>query len=224
MSPRVSTTTPPEGPSLPPFTPSVLRPEFRSEEFWESNTRRFKAFAAYCLSKHTSHHLPGLSPLADEANDVVVRATILILEGVRRCPEDVSPVSFVLGVIASITSHDFETAEARTMHLSIAAHEQDGDSVISDLGVESSEADLIARNLAEDFIGKLPLSLRRYVRLRQSGMLQTAEDYAHEMGVSVADVRKIDRRLRRQRSLWTGTPPSVDSPGGSARKKNSPRW
>lgn len=211
MSPRVSTTTTPsDGPSLPPFTPSALRPEFRSEEFWESNTRRFKAFAAYCLSKHTSHRLPGLSPLADEANDVVVRATILILEGVRRCPEDVSPVSFVLGVIASITSHDFETPEARAMHFSIAAHEEDGDGVISGLRVESREADLIALDLAEDFIGKLPLSLRRYARLRQSGTLQTAEDYAYEMGLSVADVRNFDRRLRRLRPLWAGTPPSVD--------------
>ena len=148
MSPRVS-------------TPSALDPEFRSEEFWGNNTRRFKAFAAYCLSKHATHRLPGLSPLADDANDIVIRATLLILDGVRRRPDHVPPVSFVLGVIASITSHDFETPEARTPHIPMAAHEEDGGGVISDVKVESGEAELIARDLAEGFIAKLPLSLRR---------------------------------------------------------------
>lgn len=210
MSSRVSTTNPPNGPTLPPFHPAQLRPEFRSFSFWRNHTPRFKAFAAHLLSKYTFRGMRGLPPGADEADDYVSRATLLILEGKRRCPEHVSSVSFVLGVISSLVSHDSETPEARAPHLFIGTIDDDDEGgsrgVVGDVKVASGEEEIIARDLAGDFISHLPESLRRYVQLLVSGGPRTAEDCANALGVSVAEIRNLNRRLRRLRAIWKGAP------------------
>jgi DNA-directed RNA polymerase specialized sigma24 family protein len=210
MSSRVSTTNPPNGPSLPPFHPSQLRPEFRSQPFWLNHTPRFKAFAAHLLSKQVFRGVRGLPPGADEAHDYVNYAVLLILEGRRRCPEHVSSVSFVLGVISSLVSHDSETPEARAPHFFIGTidddDEGDGRNVVGDVRVASGEEEIIARDLAGNFMNHLPDLLRRYVQLLVSGGARTAEDRANELGVSVAEIRNLNRRLRRLRALWKGAP------------------
>jgi DNA-directed RNA polymerase specialized sigma24 family protein len=211
MSSRVINRNPLNGSSLPPFDPAEIRPEFRSPVFWERETPRFKAFAQYLLLKYRFRGRRGLPPGGDEAGDYVVRAVILIFDGVRHCSGEVSSVSFVFGVIASLILNDSRRLEARTPHSFITTSASDEGEIGEDaVAVSSSEEEIIARDLTVEFIRRLPEALQRYVRLLAGGGPQSSQDCATALGVSIDEIRNMNKRLRRLRPLWKGTPAAIE--------------
>jgi hypothetical protein len=191
------------------FDSAGVRTEFRDEEFWKRHMRRFYLAAVGFLKRR----FRGRPPASIDAWDVLSSAVSQILSGARHCPEDLDPVVFVLGVIKSVASHSGDPAEFRMAHHSISAVPDEGgnlESAESQLAgrstVASLEEKIEARELVQDFLRIVPERYRGYVRLLVSRQYRTAADRAKAMGLSVAEVRNLDKAVRRLRPLWKGMP------------------
>lgn len=198
----------------PPFDPSALRPEFRDERFWTRETARFLAFAESLISRRRWRGSYGAPPAGgQEPHDYVMRSVALILEGHRRCPPDVEPVPFVFGVIRSLVAHDADNLENRQQHSYLdmtaddAGHGTTAEREFADRSGPAAEELLTADDLARDFLSELPEDYRPYVELLISGVCSGAAECAEKLGMSVADIRLMDKAIRRRRRLWKGAPP-----------------
>jgi predicted metal-binding protein len=189
------------------FDQSELRDDFRDEEFWARETPRFLSYARSVVLRH-----PSRGSYGDEPQDYVVRAAALILEGQRRCPPDVPSVPFVMGVIRSLVTHDAEKPEHRRLHTAVTNDDSEDEGVIHEEQLADRRAPAIdelltADDLARDFVSSLPEEYRSYVELLISGSCSAAAECAERLGVTEAQVRLMDKAIRRRRRLWKGAPP-----------------
>lgn len=174
---------------------SPIRREFVENEFWQVNYRRFVVYARRLMAGR--HFTPAG---ASEPADYVLRAAELILNGQRRCPDSVDPALCVLGVIRSVVSHDYERPENRVEHEPIIPDDDRSagfdESLVSEPPPPDIESMVAARELADSFLGSIPAKYRHYVELRitQPG---SADEHASALGLSVADIWKMNRSLRR---------------------------
>jgi len=198
------------------FEPSELRAEFRDERFWTKNTARFLSYANNLISRRRWRGSYGASPAGgEEPHDYIMRTVELIFEGRRRCPPDLDPVRFVFGVIRSLVAHDADNLENRQLHAQVAVDDSENTAVIDESGLaddRSAAADelLTASDLARDFVDALPEQYRAYVELLISGLYSSAAEYAEQLGITVADIRLMDKAIRRRRGLWKGSPAPTD--------------
>jgi DNA-directed RNA polymerase specialized sigma24 family protein len=187
--------------------PPDIRAELLDNAFYESNMRRFTA-AAYSFVRARFN---GRVPNAIDATDVLSAAILKILDGTRRCPDDVESIPFVIGVIRSEASHSGDPLEHRRLHHSISTvPDQDGNIGIDEAHIAdprktaSAEDASAARELALEFMGHLPERYRRYTRLLASETCRTAAERARALGVPINEVRNMDKLIRRMRPLWKG--------------------
>jgi len=181
--------------------------DFPGDEFWEREIPRFVLFA-----RHQMLRQQWRGAASDDPLDYVARAVVLILDHTRNRPPDVDPVPFVLGVIRSLVTHDAEKTEHRQVHTSLTSTGADDVDEISEEQIADHSAPAIdellsAGELARDFVNSLPEEYRSYVELLISGVCATAAECAERLGVSVADIRLMDKAIRRRRRLWKGAPP-----------------
>lgn len=165
---------------------------------WAAMTARLLAFTAYRLARYGAFR----ARLGKTPADYVQEAVKLLLTGQRHFPRDanLSVFSFLCGIISSLASHDAE----RASRLSLTGLNFAGDEDL--LGEEEPlddidiEREVVARDESEHFILSLDADLQAYVRLRLSGDYRTAHEYARALNISVAELRNLDRRLRRRRA------------------------
>lgn len=189
------------------FDPNDLRADFRDGDFWSRETPRFLSYARALILRHRWRGAYGdIPPGGEEPQDYVMRAAALILEGQRRCPAEVGSVAFVMGVIRSLVAHDSEKPENRQMHASVSDGDSGEDRQIADRNAAEFDELLTAGDLARDFVKALPEEYRPYVELLISGDCTGAAECAERLGVTVADIRSMDKAIRRRRRLWKGVP------------------
>jgi hypothetical protein len=68
---------------------------------------------------------------------------------------------------------------------------------------DNLELGLLFRDDLERFFQWIEPELAAYARLRAEDGDSTAREYALVLGVAEADIRNMDRRLRRRREQWT---------------------
>jgi hypothetical protein len=179
---------------------AFVRDEFRGNDFWTKNLKRFVVFAEATMRRRP---VPSGSATA---LDYVLGAVELTLNGDRRCPDDVNPIGFIYGIIRSLISHDYDRYKKRVEGLSITTIPDEDGSIGIDESLVSEppeiESMIAARELADQFLRSIPERYRRYVELRITQPGRPAAEYAQELNVDLADVRNMDRFLRRQRPRW----------------------
>ena len=155
---------------------------FFDDEFWAREIPRLLAYARRRLSVMRNEEI--------DAEDCVQQAIILVLDRTRRC-RGVAPERFLLRVIDSVISHD---REKRSRHAFVDVEVVDPS--------PPCEQRVIAEDLKRQLLMLLPPDLQTYVELRIMETCLRAEDYAYVLGVSVADIRNLDKKLQRRRKLW----------------------
>jgi DNA-directed RNA polymerase specialized sigma24 family protein len=140
----------------------------------------------------------GLPPSGETPEDVVQKAFHQALSGVRRFPEgNVGLDVFLVMVVRSLISHLAEKEENRCVHTPI----EESASLSMDSKYTSQEAELtaaadVARVLRDFAPDKL---MTDYIRLRIEEQCRNAAEYARALGVTVAAIHNMNRRLARYR-------------------------
>lgn len=171
---------------------------------WEDLTKRLIAYARYRLTRVISARRSGEAP-----EDYAQNAITLLLAGKRRFPasSDISPFSFLCGVVDSLVSHDAEKVRRRikggAAEVPIGADDGEdahGDQVTEDqLGGVSFEPEVMTRDRFERFVSELEPRLAAYTRLLAGGLQSTAKEYALALGTTEKNVRNMNRQLSRKR-------------------------
>lgn len=187
---------------VPSYDAGGTPPRVPVETAWEPMTKRLLAFAATRLSRHGSYAFR----YANRAEDYVQDAVARYLEGTRHsvAKDEQELYFFLCGVISSLINHDAEKAGRRGVHTPITVDDpESGEPQEIPLpSGENFETDIIAKEELEHFLASLDPDLEQYVRLRAADAGDTAEDYASALGTTVAEIRNMDRRLRRRRDQW----------------------
>lgn len=139
----------------------------------------------------------GLPPSGETPEDVVQKAFHQALSGVRKFPKgDVDLYVFLVMVVRSLISHLPEKEENRCVHTPI---EERADLV--DWKYTPREAELTAdadfARVLQDFAGDQLMT--DYIRLRKTEQYRDADEYARALGVTVAAIHNMNRRLARYR-------------------------
>jgi hypothetical protein len=171
---------------------------------WADLSKRLIAYARYPLARVISARKAGNDP-----QDYAQRAIELLLEGTRRyrASESGSLFKFLCSVIDSLVSHDAEKVLRQVKNagteVSIGSSDNEDASTnqVSEeqLGEASFEPELVAFERFEKFAGDLKPRLAAYTRLRVKECHSTAEEYARALGLTVKDIRNMDRQLTRKR-------------------------
>lgn len=172
---------------------------------WDPSVRRWVAYASHRLSRHGS----ASARYEKQAHDCVQEAICLTLAGDRHfeCGTRHDFFAFICGVIDSLISHDGEKARRHGVVVSITSNDKE-EGRTNELNEEcipsheDPEHDVLFRVDLQRFLDSLESDLAGYARLRAEKDGATAEDYARLLGVSVEDIRNMDRRLRRRRQQW----------------------
>ena len=140
----------------------------------------------------------GLPPSGETPEDVVQKAFYQALSGVRKFPkEDVDLYVFFVMLVRSLISHLREKEENRYVHTPI---EESAD-LLMDWKSAQREAELaVAADVARvlrDFAGDKLMT--NYIRLLIEEQCRNAADYARALGVTVAAIHNMNRRLARYR-------------------------
>ena len=139
-----------------------------------------------------------LPPSGETPEDVVQKAFHQALSGVRKFPkENVDLYVFFVMVVRSLVSHLAEKEENRCVHTPI---EESAD-LLMDWKYTPREAELaaaadVARALRDFATDKL---MTDYIRLRIAEQCRNAGEYARALGVDVAAIHNMNRRLARYR-------------------------
>lgn len=142
-------------------------------------------------------HWKGLPPSGETPEDVVQKAFQQALSGVRKFPTgNVDLYVFLVMVVRSLISHLAEKEENRCVHTPI---EESTDLV--DWKYTPRDAELavdadFARVLRDFETDKV---MADYIRLRITEQCRDADEYAHALGVTVAAIHNMNRRLARYR-------------------------
>lgn len=140
----------------------------------------------------------GVPPSGETPEDVVQKAFHQALSGVRKFPKgNVDLYVFLVMVVRSLISHLGEKEENRCVHTPI---EESAD-VLMDWKYTPREAELTAAadaaRLLRDFApDKL---MTDYIRLLIEEQCRNAAEYARALGVTVAAIHNMNRRLARYR-------------------------
>ena len=140
----------------------------------------------------------GLPPSGETPEDVVQKAFHQALSGVRKFPEgNVDLYVFFVMVVRSLISHLAEKEENRCVHTPI---EESAD-LLMDWKFTPREAELaaaadVARVLRDFAPDKL---MTDYIRLLIEEQCRNAAEYARALGVTVAAIHAMNRRLARYR-------------------------
>ena len=140
----------------------------------------------------------GVPPSGETPEDVVQKAFQQALSGVRKFPEgNVDLYVFLVMVVRSLISHLAEKEENRCVHTPI----EESTDRLMDWKYTPREAELeaaadVARVL-RDFAGDKLMT--DYIRLRIDGQCPNAFEYARALGVTVAAIHNMNRRLARYR-------------------------
>jgi len=144
-----------------------------------------------------------------KVEDYVQEAVKRMLDGTRHFElSEEGLFGFLCGVIDSLMSHDAERTRRRGAHLSLVpafASDDETDGIREDwlASPEDLESDVILRNRLRTFVASLEdRQLETYTLMRACDACTTTEEYAMAMGMTVEDVRNMDRRVRRRRPQW----------------------
>lgn len=147
-------------------------------------------------------HWKGLPPSGETPEDVVQKAFHQALSGVRKFPKgNIDLYVYFVMVVRSLISHLAEKEENRCVHTPI---EESAD-VLVDWKYRPREDELaaaadVARVLRDFEADKL---MTKYIRLRIEGPCRNAAEYARALGVTVAAIHNMNRRLARYRERQT---------------------
>jgi DNA-directed RNA polymerase specialized sigma24 family protein len=140
----------------------------------------------------------GLPQSGETPEDIVQKAFHQALSGVRKFPkENVDLYVFFVMVVRSLISHLAEKEENRCVHTPI---EESAD-LLMDWKYTPREAELaavvdVARVLRDFAADKL---MSNYIRLLIEEQCRNAAEYARALGVTVAVIHNMNRRLARYR-------------------------
>ena len=173
---------------------------------WDPLVKRLVVYAGYRLRLYpwrgNYNNLPGG---AMDADDVVQEAVERFLALDRKWAPARCPLfPFFVEVIRSIVSHEHERSENQAFHdfddVLVQAIDK---ATIEQLDRYTADETLIAREIADRFLGKLANhKLRKYVALRVFGRHDGAADYAAVLGVPVSAIYNMDKLLKRRRAWW----------------------
>ncbi|HXH37359.1 MAG TPA: hypothetical protein VNN08_01905, partial [Thermoanaerobaculia bacterium] len=182
--------------------PEAAFPRLIESVDWNVMVPRLLAYAHTRLARHGRAAKSYGSLAADYVQEAVRR----LLDGSRRFEPALSAkvtlFVFLCSVIDSLVSHDAERTWRRGPHLPIGDDQPDEVSERLLPWDHDFTGEVFARDELEHFIAGLEPDLARYARLRAVREDATAEQLATELGISVSDIRNLDKRLRRRRSAW----------------------
>ena len=140
----------------------------------------------------------GLPPSGETPDDIVQKAFVQALSGVRKFPKgNVDLYVFFVMVVRSLVSHLAEKEENRCVHSPI---EESAD-VLMDWKYTPRETELAAAadiaHVLRDFAADKLMT--DYIRLLIQEQCRNAADYARALGVTVAAIHNMNRRLARYR-------------------------
>lgn len=150
------------------------------------------------LARHKMWRIwKGLPQSGETPEDIVQKAFHQALSGVRKFPkEPVDLYAFFVMVVKSLVSHLAEKEENRCVHTPI---EESAD-VLTDQYIPR-ETELVAgedfARLLRDFAADKLMT--DYIRLLSEERYQNAAEYARALGVTVAEIHNMNRRLARYR-------------------------
>lgn len=150
------------------------------------------------LARHKMWRIwKGLPQSGETPEDIVQKAFHQALSGVRTFPkEPVDLYAFFVMVVKSLVSHLAEKEENRCVHTPI---EESAD-VLTDQYIPR-ETELVAgedfARLLRDFAADKLMT--DYIRLLSEERYQNAAEYARALGVTVAEIHNMNRRLARYR-------------------------
>lgn len=140
----------------------------------------------------------GLPPSGETPEDVVQKAFHQALSGVRKFPkEDVDLYVFFVMVVRSLISHLAEKEENRCVYTPI----EESEDLLIDWKSTQREAELavaadVARVFRDFAADKL---MTAYLRLLIEEQCRNAAEYARALGVTIAAIHNMNRRLARYR-------------------------
>jgi DNA-directed RNA polymerase specialized sigma24 family protein len=189
---------------LPPLLkgaePVHTRDELAVLTDWNDYTIRLLAYARLKLWRHGA----AAARFALQPHDLVHEVVELWLEN-RRIFESGTQgafFAFLCSVIDSLLSHDKEKTFRHGRQVSISKEGGDENSDEMNEGRIRAggdfERDFLFRDNLERFIG----SLAAYARLLAAAPDSSAEERAHALGITVTEVRNLDRRLHRRGRQW----------------------
>lgn len=144
----------------------------------------------------------GLPPSGETPEDVVQKAFHQALSGVRKFPKgNVDLYAFFVMVVRSLISHLAEKEENRYVYTPI----EESANLLMDWKYTQREAELVAaadvaralRDFATDQL------MTDYIRLLIEEECRNAAEYARALGVNVAAIHNMNRRLARYRDRQT---------------------
>jgi DNA-directed RNA polymerase specialized sigma24 family protein len=172
---------------------------------------RLLGYANHRLRCHRWNGSNGAPPSGETAEDLVQEALKKALSGERKYGDHIDLYAFFVNVVKSLISHLPAKDENRCVHFSLEEKAE----TLTDGKTVTREAELAA---AAEVAGvlrtfKADERMKEYIHLRIEERCRTADEYARALGVSVADVRNMDRRLARYRARQRREERPTDGPG-----------
>jgi DNA-directed RNA polymerase specialized sigma24 family protein len=150
-----------------------------------------------------------VNPHGMTEHDIAQEAVLLVSSGKRhwyRANRKKPMLSFLLGIVDSMTSVNHAKKEDLTPHLAVMTDPDKqqtgtcGEWLLPGEPADQEEK-IIAEEKVRQFAAKLPPKVREYALVRASGS-ESAADCAAALETSESDVRNRHKLLKRRRSLW----------------------
>jgi hypothetical protein len=187
------------------LAPEYTRAELAEQVDWDDWVPRLIGYARWRQSRHGAL----VARCALQPTDCAQEAVKLWLDGTRTFERGTERelFSFFCSVIDSLISHDLEKTFRRGSQVSIRKDGGDdaGAGEIAEGRIRSKddfEHKLVFREELKGFLRSLGPELARYARFRVNELDFSAEQRAMALGISVADIRNLDRRLKRWGTQW----------------------
>jgi len=163
---------------------------------------RLVGFAHRLLRRCIWHGSPGEPPPGQLAEDFVQTAFERLFSGDRKFHPNVDLYALLAGIVRSVISHLTEKDENRFIHSTIEAHAQ----TLTDWKAVTREMELVAATMVADLLNAFAddEKMRSYIALRLADTHETADEYAHALGVTRIEIFNMNRRLARFRKQSGG--------------------
>lgn len=172
------------------------------ETNWDEMMRRLIVYSSRVVAPFGKY-----AGRIERPEDYAVEAIRRYLQRVRqlRVVDDRSLFYGLCGVVDSLVSHDVDRLARRGVHLPIDTGDAEDDTIAEDhlLANDSGVMSFELSEHLEHFLNSLDPELRAYALARLADEGKTAEEHAAALGVSVAVIRNLDKRLRRRRATWS---------------------
>lgn len=187
------------------LAPEYSRPELAALVDWEDWVPRLIAYARWRQSRY------GAALIARcelQPADCAQEAVALWLDGTRKFDRGTQSAlfEFLCSAIDSLISHDVEKIFRRGSQVSIHKGRADDETGGIDEGqIRSSddfEQKLVFEEEAKHFFASIEPDLATYAMFRLDELDFSAEQRAATLGISIPDVRNLDRRLKRWGMHW----------------------